>query len=232
MIYEINCGHCIQGFDTGAVGNGLKEQDLTRLVGNKVMQKLKLLGHTVIDCTVDSATSVSSALSTICAKANAVKAEHFVSIHFNASNGQGHGAEIFTYAGIETIQAINILKNIKALGYVNRGVKNGNHLAVINKTAAKAMLIECCFIDNAEDIKIFNADKMADAIVQGLTGQLVKPVVIELEVKVTKVKYCLEFQIWYNKVTQTTSPLAEDGVWVPATDNAYKLLDKLIRGTY
>lgn len=168
MIYEINCGHCIKGFDTGAVGCGLKEQDLTRQVGNSVMAKLKAKGHTVINCTVDSANSVPEALNNICSKANAVKADMFVSIHFNASNCQGHGVEVFTYAAKETKQARNILNNIVALGYTNRGIKDGSKLAVIRNTKASAMLVECAFIDNVNDMKLFNAEKMADAIVKGL----------------------------------------------------------------
>lgn len=231
MIYEINCGHCLNGKDTGAQGCGYKEENLTRKVGNLVMAKLKAKGHTVINCTEDNASSVSAALNAICAKANEVKADYFVSIHFNASDGQGHGAEIFTYAGIETIQAINILKNIKALGYTNRGVKSGNNLAVIRNTNAKAMLIECCFIDNQEDMKIFNADKMADAIVSGLIGSvpISSPVVNTIP---QSLSYCRKFQEFYNEVTKTKAPISEDGLYGQSTQNAIDIMQKLIKGEY
>jgi N-acetylmuramoyl-L-alanine amidase len=33
-----------------------------------------------------------------------------------------------------------------------------------------AILVECCFIDSASDMKIFDADKMAEAIKVGLIG--------------------------------------------------------------
>ena len=168
MIFQINCGHCIKGFDTGAIGNGFKEQNLTRKVGNLVMAKLKYKGHTVINCTVDSAASVAEALNSICYKANMNKADIFVSIHFNASNGAGHGTEVFTFGAKEIKQARNVLNNIVSLGYTNRGIKDGSKLAVIKNTHAKSMLVEVCFIDNKEDMKLFNAEKIADAIVNGL----------------------------------------------------------------
>jgi N-acetylmuramoyl-L-alanine amidase len=33
------------------------------------------------------------------------------------------------------------------------------------------MLIECCFVDDADDAKLYDAYSMASAIVYGLTGQ-------------------------------------------------------------
>lgn len=44
----------------------------------------------------------------------------------------------------------------------------------------------------------------------------------------TKVDYCKEFQMFFNKVTQTGSPLTLDG-YGPKTEEAYQKLGKLIR---
>ena len=170
MIFSENEGHCLLGPDSGAEGCGKREQDLTRLVGGLVTVKLKAKGHTVIRCTVNSANSVNSALNTIVLMSNIQKVDLFFSIHFNASNTLGHGTEIYTYGGKQMVQATNILKNIARLGYVNRGIKDGSHLAVVHNTKAPSMLIECCFIDNKNDMALFNAEKMADAIVSGLVG--------------------------------------------------------------
>ncbi|MCW6111708.1 peptidoglycan-binding protein, partial [Clostridium sporogenes] len=60
---------------------------------------------------------------------------------------------------------------ICALGYTNRGIKDGSNLYVLKHTKAKAMLIECCFCDNREDMNRYNAENMADAIVKGLVGK-------------------------------------------------------------
>jgi len=137
------------------------------------MSKLKAQGHTVTNCTVDSASSVSSALNSICAKSNNVKTDLFVSIHLNAFNSSASGTEVFTYGGKEVKQARDILNNIVGLGYINRGLKDGKGLAVLRGTKATAMLVECCFIDSKSDMSKFNAEKIANAIVQGLTGKKV-----------------------------------------------------------
>lgn len=179
MQYNINDGHTISGFDGGAVSNGIREQDLTRMVGNLVRIKLKARGHSVTNCSVDSASSVRIALNAISTKSNAVKCDLFISIHFNASNGLGHGTEVFTYNAKELKPARDILNNIVKLGFTNRGIKDGSHLAVIKNTNAPAMLIECAFIDSKSDMKLLSIEKMSDAIVNGLIGvaPIVKPVV-------------------------------------------------------
>jgi len=174
MKYVINCGHCTKGsYDFGASGNGLKEQDITRLVGNLVINKLRSQGHVVINATVDSASSVNDALAKICAIEKSANADMFISIHLNAFNKTAHGTEVFTYGAKEVKQARNILNNIVAMGYTNRGLKDGKGLYVIHNTKAISMLVELCFIDSKEDMSKFNAEKMANAIVYGLTGQKV-----------------------------------------------------------
>jgi N-acetylmuramoyl-L-alanine amidase len=170
MIITINAGHTLTGEGSGAVG--IKNESIeNRKVAKEVIKYLKLLGHTVIECTVDKAPTQKAYLDSVVAMANKHKSDYFISIHFNASNGKGHGAEVFTYNGIKLDPAERIVKNIASLGYVNRGVKDGSHLAVIRNTKAKGILIECCFIDNKDDMAKYDADKMARAIVEGLTNQ-------------------------------------------------------------
>ena len=165
----IDCGHTLSGADTGAIGCGKLEQNLTREVGMKVIAKLQALGHTVVNCTVDYASSMSESLAARVNKANNAGGDLYVCIHFNAYNGKSYGTEVFTHNGKELPQARNVLNNIVALGYTNRGIKSAN-LYVINHTNMNAMLIECCFIDNASDMSKYNAENFADAIVKGLVG--------------------------------------------------------------
>ena len=35
------------------------------------------------------------------------------------------------------------------------------------------MLIECCFVDDKDDVQLYDHIKMANAIVQGITGQII-----------------------------------------------------------
>lgn len=177
MIITINAGHTLTGPGSGAVG--IKNESIeNREVTKNVIKYLKLLGHTVIECTVDKAESQEEYLKQVVAMANKHKADYFLSIHFNASaGGKGYGTEILTYNGIQLDPANRILSNISKLGFRNRGVKDGKGLYVIKYTKAKAMLVETCFIDNKDDMSKYNADSMAKAIVEGLTNQkIVEPV--------------------------------------------------------
>ncbi|HBJ2601374.1 CBO1751 family endolysin [Clostridium botulinum] len=170
MKIGIDCGHTMSGADYGAVGIKA-ESNLTREVGTRVISKLQALGHTVINCYKDSCSSLNDSLSHRTNTANNNNVDLYVSIHFNCYNGSAYGTEVFTYGGKELQQARAVLKNICSLGYTNRGLKDGSNLYVLRHTKAKAMLIECCFCDNAGDMNRYNPEKMADAIVKGLVGQ-------------------------------------------------------------
>ncbi len=188
--FGIDCGHTMSGADYGAVGIKA-ESNLTREVGTKVIAKLQALGHTVIKCYKDTCSSLNDSLSYRTNTANSNSVDLYVSIHFNCYNGNAYGTEVFTYGGKELSQARAVLNNICALGYTNRGIKDGSNLYVLKHTKAKAMLIECCFCDNSGDMNKFNAENMANAIVKGLAGKLPTPTINkpkEVE-KVQKPKY-------------------------------------------
>ncbi|MBO5364677.1 MAG: N-acetylmuramoyl-L-alanine amidase [Clostridia bacterium] len=170
MRIGINCGHTATGPGSGAVGI-LNESLETRAVGYALMEKLRGLGHTVIDCTNDLASSVSSNLSQITALANAQKLDAFYSIHFNA--GGGRGSEVYTMGGEDVLNTARILESLSQLGFPNRGIKEGANLYVIRRTAAPAALIEVCFVDNEEDASLYQRlgpEQIADAICRGITG--------------------------------------------------------------
>ncbi|KIE48337.1 N-acetylmuramoyl-L-alanine amidase family protein [Clostridium argentinense CDC 2741] len=61
--------------------------------------------------------------------------------------------------GVAFQEATRVLNNLVGLGYTNRGIKDGSNLYVIRNTKAKAMLIECCFCDNKEDMNKYDAEK-------------------------------------------------------------------------
>lgn len=168
MKIVIDYGHCLSGYDTGASGNGYREENCTREIGKKVKGKLEKLGHTVYAVAPDYANSVRESLDTRVNSANSKGAAISVSIHLNA--GGGKGVEIYTKGGQAFSQATNILNNMVALGYVNRGIKNGSDLALVGGIWTTSMLVECGFIDTASDMEIYNPEKISDAIVEGLVG--------------------------------------------------------------
>ena len=170
MKYGIDIGHNCPPEDTGAVG--IKSEDeLNKEVGLKVIEKLKILNHEVINCTPSYASSLDSSLYKRTNKANEEGVKFYVSIHFNI--GGGKGTEVFAISNTSKEVAIKVVNEIAALGYTNRGVKDGSWLYVLRNTKMPAILVECGFIDSKEDMQRFNADKMANSIVKGLTGSIV-----------------------------------------------------------
>lgn len=174
MIIGIDKGHSTwDKSPCGAVGL-LNESKENRPVGDKVIQKLRALGHTVIDCSCNSASNVDEQLVAIVKKANAQKLDIFLSLHLNA--GGGTGAEIYTTntsgAKEEAKRLIEIY--CKRTGFRNRGHKF-SELYVLRHTNAPAMLLEMCFVDTESDFKRWNnlgVETIANVIVEGITGQI------------------------------------------------------------
>ena len=154
----VNAGHTKTGKGVGAY-KYLNESREARRVAYHLMYLLTGTPHEVIPAVFDVS---SDNLGEAVKLSNNKKADLFISVHLNA--GGGEGVEVYTWKGNKLKQATNICKNIAALGYKNRGVKDGSHLYVINKTKAEAILVECCFVDNKKDVEKYNAYKMAEAI--------------------------------------------------------------------
>ena len=177
MKFNIHAGHNKDGYIAcGAVGL-IKESTQARSVKKRVIKKLRKQKHTVYDCTVDKAPSVGQNLAQIVHKCNAHKVDLDVSIHFNSGafdqtgNEKTTGVEVLVYGNNSKAipQAQAVCEEIAKLGFKNRGVKYRPGLYVLRHTDSPAMLIECCFVDDRDDVKLYNAEKMANAIVKGLT---------------------------------------------------------------
>ena len=173
MKFGIDLGHGI-GQDRGAVGK-IAEETIINAVGSLVISKLKALGYSVVELRPVSATSVSDSLEQRYNKADYYNVDMVVSIHANA--GGGKGTEVFTYKAKEVTQARAVLNNLVALGFSNRGIKDGSGLAMVKRPKATAMLIEVCFVDTQSDVDLYNSirvEKIANAIVSGIVGEEVK----------------------------------------------------------
>lgn len=172
MTIGVDFGHNCPGANTGAVGIR-KEDEVIMEVGTKVVEKLLKAGHEVILLKPES-NYIGSTLGQRVTKANDNNVDLVISIHFNCSNGVGKGVECFAISSTGIEHAQRIVDEIAALGYANRGVKDGSGLYIVRNTNAPAVLIECCFIDNVEDMNRYNAEDLAVAIVKGITGQDVR----------------------------------------------------------
>lgn len=160
MRIVINAGHTKMGKGIGAY-KYLSESREVRRIAYHLMYLLTGTQHEVIPAVFDVSDNNLKDAVTL---SNNKKADLFVSIHLNASNGAGEGVECFTRNGAKTKQAVAICKNISALGYKNRGVKNGSHFYVLKNTKANAVLVECCFLDNKNDVAKYNSYSIAKAI--------------------------------------------------------------------
>lgn len=106
------------------------------------------------------------------------KYDYVLEVHFNAirkdtGDNRTKGVECYvttSEAGTGVEEAI--CRRIAALGLTNRGVKRYNW-AVINaakKAGVSSALLEVCFLDDADDMKIYTAkyDKIVEAIADGI----------------------------------------------------------------
>lgn len=184
MIFNVHAGHNPDGkIACGAVGL-IKESTEARKVKDLVIAKLQKLGHTVYDCTVDNGTSQTDVLKKIVAKCNAHTVDLDISIHFNAGandkkgNGQSTGTEVLVYnKNSKALQyAQNICGKICELGFKNRGVKYGSSLYFLKRTKSPSCLIEVAFVDDADDVKLYNTEMVANKIVEAITGKAIKSV--------------------------------------------------------
>lgn len=176
LILNIHAGH--NYYVPGASGE-FSETKENRNVKNKVIALLRAEGHTVYDCTDEDGKTASQNLANIVKKCNEHAVDLDVSIHFNAYNKEAHGTEVLQYSSKTDTVSQRVCNKISALGFKNRGVKDGSHLYVVRKTNSKAILIECCFCDNKGDAKLYDVDEMAKAIVEAIINEAIETPVKE-----------------------------------------------------
>ena len=172
--YNVHGGHSLKC--RGASGI-LDEVNEDRAVKNKLIELLRANGYTVYDCTDDYSTTQKANLRNIVSNCNAHDVDLDISIHLNSgrndSNGDGKtgGVEVFGYDDRIYGVAYKIAENISnTLGICFHGapVKYRKDLCVLRETRAKAILIECCFVDDKDDANHWNATKCAMSIASAL----------------------------------------------------------------
>lgn len=159
----LDAGHNESGADTGAEGNGLREQDLTLDITRRLRDKLVAKGFEVV-MTRDGAfvngdhSSLNASLQTRCQIANAAKADLFIAIHINS--GGGVGTEVYALPGGRGEAAAHKVLDqlVSDCQFVNRGVKTDRRFAVLVGTDMPAILTENGFIDSVND-----ANRLKDA---------------------------------------------------------------------
>ena len=174
----IDAGHNYSGADTGATGNGLKEQDITFYVSTALKEYLTKAGFDV-KCsrnylTDNVANSLNQSINYRCQEANAWNADYFISLHCDsASDHTAKGAHICVYNKGTTAEKlansiVPYLLNLGLDGRINKIVARPN-LAVLKHTNMSAILIEMGFITNPENANLMRSPKViAKAIFEGI----------------------------------------------------------------
>ena len=195
----IDPGHNCSGDDTGAVGYGLKEQDVSVQIGVILRELLLVSGQTVKMSRENITDTVAQGLSASLAgrynAANSWDADIFVSIHCNSANTKAYGCETYYYTGSSKGRRLADCVQpelAKETGLCNRGVKSAN-FAVIKHTNMPAILVETAFIDNYDDNRFLASDdgkyKCAVGIYKGICDYLGIEYKLESEDKLVSREY-------------------------------------------
>ena len=184
--------------DSGAVSmDGLRESDVVLSIAHKVRNILANFFEVFM--TRDDDTFVSlSYRSNYANQLGDVAA--FISIHCNsASNTSARGWEIFTSVGDTGADplAASIGKQYASRfqDLPARGLKEAN-FSVLQHTNMSAVLVECCFLSNADEAHWISSDEIqqqhAEAIADGIIDHLGGGTELTLEQRVTRIETHLD----------------------------------------
>lgn len=164
----IDPGH--GGDDPGAIGNGLREKDLTLAIS--LQTRDILAANYAVDIRMSRTTDVTRSLSYRSSDANTWGANAFVSIHVNS--GGGTGFESYRYLTTDSVtQSMhtalhsNVLSAMRSVASVaDRGKKTAN-FHVIRETNMPAILTENLFIDTSYDAGLLKRADFIAAVARG-----------------------------------------------------------------
>ena len=190
----IDPGHN-NGGDDGAYSfnNKYSERELNDQIALRAKAKLEAKGYTVIftrnPFSVDYS-NVNTSLTNRVNIANSLNPLAFISIHQNAyAQETAHGTEVYyttktqdngfpaqdkatKISKSQTLAASIVSKISSSTGIYNRGSKDGN-LFVLRNTTMPAVLVECGFITNLNDVSKLSdssyQDKIGEAIAAGVS---------------------------------------------------------------
>ena len=179
----IDQGHNPNPPNTGAEGNGYREQDITYAVGQSLAALLRDDSRFEVRLSrptqgTQLGTSNSSSLRVRVNDANSWGADYFISIHTNASvSSSANGTEVLVYSSPSRAASLaeDVLREVTEItGFPNRGVKLRPGLYVLRRTNMPAILVELGFISNPYEASFManNPNLFARGIYQGLLDYL------------------------------------------------------------
>jgi len=166
------------GSDPGALGNGLKEKDITLDIAKRI-HSILVSNYKQVDVRMSRTKDITKSLWQRTNEANNWGADYFVSIHCNAFNGNANGYEDFVYSSLSAASRTSGLQAIlhqgitKLNGLKNRGKKKAN-FHVLRETKMPAFLSENGFIDNKKDAALMKQTRWREKVAQGHANGIAK----------------------------------------------------------
>lgn len=176
MKIAVRGGHNFQAI--GAVGL-IDETTENRKVYKALIKYLEKVGHTVVDVTPGNC-DANTDLYLGVQKAEANNVDLFISIHFDKAyssyNGAlGTGTWVVGLGGNAEKYARRIVNKVaNGTGLKNRGVKVNSKLYELRKTSMPAVIVEVCFCEATEDVRIYRekgADFIGKLIAEGISDK-------------------------------------------------------------
>jgi len=179
MKIVIDAGHGPETPGKRSPDGSLREYQFNSVVARYVADAL-LRGYEGIEILMTHDDSRDVPLKERTDRANAWKADLFVSIHANAAgdgvtwnSAQGIETYVYTSRPPDAVALANAVQRqlIRATGRPDRGVKSAN-FHVLRETKMTAILVECGFMTNRQECELLKSDeyrrKCASAIVAGI----------------------------------------------------------------
>lgn len=173
MKIMLDAGH---GYQTQGKGvPGLKEYEFNKATVNHMINLLNQYQNVEIHCPHNDTRDVP--LKERTNQANNLKVDGYVSVHANAGAASARGIETYIYTRTDKAtdaMGLSIHNHlINTTGMRNRGLKRAD-FHVLRETHMKAVLVECGFMTNPEDLKLLLSDEYRRKCAQGIVNGLVE----------------------------------------------------------
>lgn len=162
------------GTDPGAVGNGLKEKDLTLKISLKIKEIL-MSEYSNISIRMSRTNDTTRSLSWRTNDANKWGANYYLSIHINASGATGFESFIYPKTNTFTKQCQSMIHDeiMKQINMKDRGKKSAD-FHVLRESRMAALLTESGFIDNATDAAKLKDNNFLNKVARGHANGLAR----------------------------------------------------------
>ena len=205
------------GLDCGAVANGLREADINLNIALACKDVLKEHGVEVL---LSRYTDENDPAEEEVKECNNYNPDIAIDIHTNA--GGGDGFEVYHHSGGHNSKRLAELLEVEARTLNNsRGLKTKlnntgkDYYAFIRDTNPPAIIVECAFIDNKQDVKVIDTVEEQKAFGVAYAKGILKYFGIEYKAKDINVSTKSELVLTIDKPTYTVNGVTKEADVAP-----------------